>query len=72
MTPSTGPRTAAGLSGFYASCTLFGIAVTITAVTWIVFPAEHGLSTLGWVGLIVGALSAVATWYFLGVMRRER
>ncbi|MGE0141651.1 MAG: hypothetical protein AB7I19_15175 [Planctomycetota bacterium] len=65
-------RTERGLLGFYASCTVFGIATAITAVVWIVFPGVEGLAALGWAGVGVAAISAVATWHYLGVMRKER
>lgn len=65
-------RTTRGLIGFYASCTVFGIAVTIMAVTWVAFPDLDGSTALGWAGLVFALLSAAATWHFLGVMRRER
>ena len=62
----------AGLLGFYGSCTVFGVAVTLSALAWIAFPDFDGMRFLGWFGVIVALLSAIATWYFLGRLRRER
>jgi len=65
-------RVTRGLIGFYIACTVFGIAITVTAVAWIVFPTMPGSDGIGWLGLVVCALTAAATWHYLGVMRRER
>ena len=65
-------RVTRGLIGFYAACTVFGIAITITAVAWIVFPTMPGSDGIGWLGLVVCGLTAVATCQYLVVMRRER
>lgn len=65
-------RDTRGLIGFYAACTVFGVAITVTAVAWIVFPTAPGSEGIGWVGLGLCGISSVATWRYLGVMRRER
>jgi hypothetical protein len=65
-------RATRALVGFYAACTVFGVAITVTAVAWILFPTAEGLRVLGWVGLSVGVLAALATWHQLRVMRLER
>jgi hypothetical protein len=65
-------RVARGLVGFYAACTVFGVAITVTAVAWIVFPTAPGSEGVGWTGLALCGLASVATWHYLGVMRRER
>lgn len=71
-TGDTNGRPTRGLIGFYTSCTVFGIAITITAVSWIVFPTMGGAVAAGWFGVVLAVLSAGATWYFLGATRRER
>ncbi|MFO1051928.1 MAG: hypothetical protein U1F36_06915 [Planctomycetota bacterium] len=65
-------RTERGLVGFYSACTVFGVAVTISAVVWIVFPEIEELQVLAWIALAIAAVSAVATWHYLAVMRSER
>ncbi|MBI5852130.1 MAG: hypothetical protein HZB39_14040 [Planctomycetes bacterium] len=72
---SRGPdreRTERGLIGFYASCTVFGVAVSVAAVIWIVFADIATLAPLAWVAAVVAAIAAFATWHYLGVMRAER
>ena len=65
-------RTERGLIGFYASCTVFGVAATVSTVIWIVFPEIEELAVLAWIGLVVTVLAAGATWHYLAVMRSER
>ncbi len=71
--PSENPeRVGRGLIGFYASCTVFGIAVSIAAVIWIVFGEMTELHPLAWAAAAVAVLSAIKSWHYLGVMRAER
>jgi hypothetical protein len=65
-------RLTRGLVGFYVACTVFGVAITITAVAWIVFPTVPGAAGIGWFGVALCVLAAAATWHYLGVTRRER
>jgi hypothetical protein len=65
-------RDTRGLIGFYAACTVFGVAITVAAVAWIVFPTAPGAEAIGWFGVVLCGISSIATWRYLGIMRRER
>lgn len=70
--PLEGSRTERGLIGFYASCTVFGVAASISAVIWIVFAEIDALAPIAWGCAVIALLAAFATWHYLGVMRAER
>lgn len=67
-----GHQTQRGLAGFYASCTVFGVAVSLSTVIWIAFPDIQALQPIGWIGLVVAVVAALTTWHYLGLMRNER
>lgn len=61
------------LVGFYGSCTVFGIAAALAAFAFIVGPdlfgEDAGMTTVGWIAVVVCAVSAFTTFWFL---RRTR
>jgi hypothetical protein len=61
-----------GVIGFYAACTVVGVAAAIAAMAWIVFPDQPGMETVGTVAAIATVGAGVASWYFLAISRRER
>ena len=74
--PSSGPeedhtRFNLALLGFYVSCTVVGVAVTVAAAALIVFAESEHSTVVAVISIVVTVVASVATWLTLRAARGE-